>query len=46
MFILNQCVFILNTSLLVLRRLSIIKNDKIKINKLDIYYEDRINLEN
>jgi len=45
MFVLNQCASILNINLLTLRRSSIIKDDKIKINKLDIYYEDRINLE-
>ncbi len=46
MFILNQRVSILNTSSLALRRSSIMKNDKIKINKLNIYYEDYIDLEN
>jgi len=44
MFILNQSASILNTSSLVLRRLLIIKDDKIRINKSNIYYEDRINL--
>ncbi len=46
MFILNQRVFILSNSLTTLRRLFINKDDKIRINKLDIYYEDRIDLKN
>jgi len=46
MSILDQRVFISNTSLLTLRQLSIIKNDKIKINKLNIYYKDCIDLKN
>ncbi len=46
MFILDQRVSILSTSLLALRQLSIIKDDKIKINKLDIYYKDCIDLKN
>ncbi len=46
MFVLNQRAFILNTSLLTLRRLLIIKDNKIKINKLDIYYKDCIDLKN
>jgi len=46
MFVLNQRVSILNTNSLASRQSSIIKNDKIKINKLNIYYEDRINLKN
>jgi len=46
MFILDQCVSILNTNLLTSRRFSINKNDKIKINKSNIYYEDRIDLKN
>ena len=46
MSILDQRVSILSINLLVLRRLSIIKNDKIKINKLNIYYKDCIDLEN
>ncbi len=46
MFILNQRVFISNNSLIALRRFSINKNDKIKINKSNVYYEDRINLKN
>ncbi len=44
MSILNQRVSILSTSSLISRRLLIIKDDKIKINKLDIYYKDYINL--
>jgi len=46
MFVLNQRVSILNNNLTTLRRLSIKENDKIKINKLDVYYEDCINLKN
>ena len=46
MSILDQRASIPSTSLLVLRRLSIIRDDKIKINKLNIYYKDRIGLEN
>ncbi len=45
MFVLSQRVSILSTSLLASRRLSIIKNDKIKINKFNIYYKDCIDLE-
>ncbi len=44
MSILDQRIFTLNTSLLVLRQSSIIKDDKIKINKLNIYHEDCIDL--
>ncbi len=46
MFVLDQCVSILSTNLLILRQLSIIRDDKIKINKPNIYYEDRTSLEN
>ncbi len=46
MFVLNQCVSILNTNLSTLRRSLVIRDDKIRINKLNIYYEDRIDLEN
>ncbi len=46
MSILGQRVSILSISSSILRQLLIIKDDKIRINKLDIYYEDRINLEN
>ena len=46
MSILDQRVSISNISLIVLRRLLIIKDDKIKINKLNIYYKDYINLKN
>ncbi len=46
MFILDQRIFILNINLLVLRQLLIIKNNKIKINKLNIYYKDYISLKN
>jgi len=46
MFILDQRVSISNTSSLASRRFFIEKNDKIKINKPNIYYEDRIDLKN
>ncbi len=46
MFILGQRAFILNTSLLALRQSLIIEDDKIKINKSNIYYEDCIDLKN
>ena len=46
MFVLNQRVFISNNSSKTSRRLSIDKDDKIRINKLDVYYEDRIDLKN
>jgi len=46
MSILDQRVSISNTSSLASRRLSIDKNNKIRINKSNIYYEDRIDLEN
>ena len=44
MFILDQRTFISNISSLASRRLSIIKNDKIRINKSNIYYKDCIDL--
>jgi len=40
MFILNQRVSILSTSLIALRRPSINKDNKIRINKLNVYYKD------
>jgi len=46
MFILDQCVFILSISLSILRQSLIMKDDKIRINKSNIYYKDRIDLEN
>jgi len=46
MFVLNQRVFISNNSLIALCRSSINKDDKIKINKSNVYYEDRIDLKN
>jgi hypothetical protein len=46
MFVLNQRTSILNTSLITLRQFSINTNDKIRINKSNVYYKDRINLEN
>jgi len=45
MSILGQRVSIPSTSSLALRQSSIMKDDKIRINKLDIYHEDRIDLE-
>ncbi len=46
MFVLNQRVSILNNSLITSRRLSINEDDKIRVNKSNVYYEDRIGLEN
>ena len=46
MFVLSQRVFILSISSTTSRRFSIDKDDKIRINKLNVYYEDRIDLEN
>ena len=46
MFVLDQRASILSNSLTTLRRFSINKDDKIKINKLNVYYKDRINLKN
>jgi len=46
MFVLNQRAFILSISLLTFRRLFINEDNKIKINKSNIYYKDRINLKN
>jgi len=46
MFILNQRASILNTSSLAFRRFFIEENDKIRINKSNVYYGDRIDLEN
>jgi len=46
MFVLNQRVFISSNSLTTLRRFFVNKDDKIRINKLDIYYEERIDLKN
>jgi len=46
MSILGQRASTLSTSLLASRRLLIIRNDKIRINKSNIYHEDRIDLEN
>jgi len=44
MFVLNQRVSISSINLLALLRLSIIRNNKIRINKSNIYYRDRTNL--
>ncbi len=46
MSILDQRASTSSTNLLALRRLSIIKDNKIRINKFDIYYKDRISLKN
>ncbi len=46
MFVLNQRISISNNSLIALRRLSINEDDKIKINKLNVYYEDCIDPKN
>ncbi len=46
MFVLNQRVSILNISSTTLRRFSINENNKIRINKSNVYYKDRINLKN
>ena len=46
MFVLDQRAFIPNISSLALRRSSNIRDDKIKINKLDVYHKDRIDLKN
>jgi len=46
MFILDQRVSILSTSLLASRQSLIMRDDKIRINKLNIYHEDCIDLKN
>jgi len=46
MFILDQRVSILSTSSIILRRLSIDKDDKIRVNKLEVYHKDQIDLKN
>ena len=46
MFVLDQRVSISSTSLITLRWLSINKDDKIRINKSNVYYEDQIDLKN
>jgi len=46
MFVLNQRVSISNINSLALRQLFINKDNKIRINKSNIYYEDRIDLKN
>jgi len=46
MFILDQRALISSISLTISRRLSIDKDDKIRINKSNIYHEDRIDLKN
>jgi len=46
MFVLNQRVSILNTSSLASRRFFIKRDDKIRINKSNIYHKDRISLKN
>ena len=46
MFVSNQRAFTPNTSLLASRYFFINKDNKIKINKSNIYYEDYTSLEN
>jgi len=46
MSVLNQRISILNISLLASRQLLNMKDDKIRINKLDVYYKDCIDLKN
>ena len=46
MFVLGQRVSISNNSSLALRQLFVDKNDKIRINKLNVYYKNRIGLKN
>ncbi len=46
MSILGQRASILSTSSLASRQSLIMRDDKIKINKPNIYYEDRIDLKN
>jgi len=46
MFILGQRASISSISSLASRRFFIEEDDKIRINKPDIYYEDRIDLKN
>ncbi len=45
MFILGQRAPISSNSSTTSRRLSIDEDDKIRINKLDVYHEDQIDLE-
>ena len=44
MFVSSQRVSISSISSLALRQLFIDKDDKIKINKFDVYHEDRVDL--
>ncbi len=46
MFILDQRVSISSNSSIALRRPSIDEDDKIRVNKSNIYYEDYIDLKN
>jgi hypothetical protein len=46
MFVSGQRASILSISLLASRQLSNMKDDKIRINKLDVYHEDYIGLKN
>ncbi len=46
MFVLDQRISISNNSSIAFRQLFIDENNKIKINKFDVYYEDCIDLEN
>ena len=45
MFVLDQRAPISNTSLSTSRQLSNMRDDKIRINKFNVYHEDRIDLE-
>ncbi len=46
MFVLDQRASILNINLTTLRQLFVNKDDKIRINKLDVYHKDQIDLKN
>jgi len=46
MFVSDQRASISSSNLTASRRLSVNEDDKIRINKLDVYYEDRIDLKN
>jgi len=46
MFVSGQRASISSTSLLASRRLSIDEDDKVRINKPDVYHENRIGLKN
>ncbi len=46
MFVLNQRASILSTSLTTSRQLSINEDNKIRINKSNVYHKDQIDLKN